>query len=62
LSRGPVRSDHIGAEPGHLLALRRELEQQQVDPSVGVGLDPVDDLRGRTDQAAAQAAKSWYDA
>src|SRR6266702_1757647 len=53
---GPVRADDARTEPGHLLALRRELEQQQVDAGVGVCRDPVYDLRGRPDQAAAQPA------
>jgi hypothetical protein len=57
LSLGPaVPADHIGAESGHFLALRRELQQQQADACVCIGTDPVHDLVGRADQSAAQAA------
>ena len=55
LPTGPAGDDLL-AEAGHLLALRGELEQHQVDPGVLVGPDPIGELLGRTDQPGAQAA------
>jgi hypothetical protein len=49
-------ADHVAAEAGHLLVLRRELKQQQVDPGLLVLPDALGDLRGRADEPGAQAA------
>ena len=47
--RPAIRRDHVAAEAGHLLALRTELQQQQVDAG-GLELpDASEDLVGGTD-------------
>src|SRR6202043_2784128 len=53
--RAGVAADHLGAEAGHLLTLRRELQQHQADPGPLVVAQALDDLVGGADEAAAQA-------